>query len=163
MKKLIVVLALVFVSSCIADPYQSRLSYLNEELATTKARDYEAWQAWERLKTYEADFISRLNDEQLAAYQNLSDIYGRGNPAAEELARRRLEQCLDANSYTKAIQVMQDKHLTRLEIDAVGRSYENLRQQGKELERMQQQERQAISDYMLRESIRNSGRSSYGR
>lgn len=158
MKVMVAVLCMIFLAGC-SNIYQSRQSYdrLYERLDRTKAEDYATQKAWDRLKTEEADFISRLNDEQLAAYQNLSDIYATGNPAAEELVRRQLEQSLDADSYAKAVQVMQEKHIIRLRIDAVGRRYRNLQQEGKDLERARQQQRKAVGDYMLRESIRNSG------
>ena len=145
MKKFLIVILLVLVGGC-GESYKRRQNELNERGEDTKANEYKAQQDWERLTVEEANFISKLNDEQLVAYQNLSDIYATGEPAAEELARRRLEQCLDVNSYTKALDMMQEKHTIRLRIDTIGKENRTLQEEGKELKKDK-------SDYKLRQSI----------
>lgn len=148
---------LVISSAGCNNPYRARMQSLHERLDMTKVRGDRAMAAWDDVAAEEAGFVSELTDEQLAAYQSLSDVFATGSAATEQLARRQLARCFDRDDYATAITIMQNKHYARLEIDAVGRSYRALQQEGEELGQMRQRQMRAISDYMLRESIRNRG------
>ncbi|KKM91727.1 hypothetical protein LCGC14_1225650 [marine sediment metagenome] len=141
---------LLLSSAGCSDPYRARMQNLWKSLDYAKARGARVRQAWRQATAEEVEFISNLNNDQLVAYQTLSDIFATGNPAAEQLARRQLAQCFDGDGYAKAIVIMQDKHHARLEIDVARRSLRSLQQQGEELGRMRQRQMQAARGSMLR-------------
>ncbi len=144
MKKMLAVLCLIFLGGCTSNvsPYQIWKKDWTERSGRLGTRRDRALQVLQQERTKESDFITNLTDEQLLAYQALSDIFATGNPAAEQLARRRLAQCIDRDSYDKAVLIMHDKRQARLKMDKVFSLYENMRQERERVRRQREAIRQ---------------------
>lgn len=155
MKKLFLVACLVFVAGCGPNAFQARMADFNARLDQLTARGGAVIITSRRVTSDELSFMKQLNDNQLAAYQIIAQTSKLNDLASQEMARRNLQQVCDANTYSEAIRLLEEKARIRRESAKIDQEYKYLDEELASIERQENRRQDAVRDYMLINAIQN--------
>jgi molecular chaperone GrpE (heat shock protein) len=153
MRKLLLAFGLLFLVGCGPTPFQMEMSQFNQKLAELTVRQKNLFALSSQTKEQEADFIKTLNDNQLSAYQLAVQGFRTNDQSTKEVARRNLSQVCDANTYSKAVELLEKKEQIQRESRAFEIDYASLQQELANIKEREYRRQDAMRDYMLINAI----------
>ncbi len=154
MKKIFIVLVVLFLCGC-QNPYHTKLNEHKAKMREWQHRFEVHKYATNDLDRQEASFIKTLNDKELSCYESAVQAFRTSAQTSQEIARRNLQASMNEDKYQRAMQLLNARVQICNETTALGARIRTLKSESEYLERWNTRQREAVRDYMLRESIRN--------
>jgi paraquat-inducible protein B len=127
MKRLLLVFGLVFLYGCGPTLFQQDMAVYNQRFQSLVIRQNSLFSYSDKTNMQEKKFIKGLTDVQLVAYQQALQGFQSDQPT-KEMSRRNLQQVCDANTYSTAMDLLEQRTYIRKEAEEVAKEHVNLRQ-----------------------------------
>jgi hypothetical protein len=140
MKKWAIIVTAIVLVGC-EPSHPTRINTFNAKLQILKERQDALSATKKQTIERESVFVKQLNDTQLVAYQSANEAFKSDDFSSRELACRNLQQVCDANTYSLAIQILDQKSKLRHESSEIRVEYDAL---GQEITSIREDQRHGI-------------------